>query len=189
MSCLLHDCFLFGFHSSFCVTGTDFTFCFSQSWGEYRSQNERLDYPWLESRKVSSQTTDLCLWFFKYSLTVLSINSYFIWTECPLLSNTLHCFPSAFLLTSIFLTICQFRKSVIFEPSWFSFLFWFISRLLSLFLSSMPFFLNIFVKDSLTLAVPNVLLSLLAKAFALGPVLWISRWALLLKSCPFCSFK
>lgn len=46
----------------------------------------------------------------------------------------------------------------------------------------MPFFLNIFVKDSLTPAVPNGLLCLLAKAFAMGAVLWISRWALLLKA-------
>lgn len=114
------------------MTSTDFPSCFSQSWGEYRSQSEGLDHPWLEPRNVSSQTTDLCLWFFKYSLTVLSINSYFIWTEYPLLSNNLHSFPLASLLTSIFLTIRQFSKSVIFELSWFSFLFWFISRPLSL---------------------------------------------------------
>lgn len=164
-------------------------FCFSQSWGDYRSQSKGLDHPWREPRNVSSQTTDLCIWFFKYSPPALSINSYFIWTEHPLLSNNLHCFPLTSLLTSISLTIRQFSKSVIFELSWFSFLFWFISRLLVLSLSSMPFFLNIFVKDSLTPAVPNVLLSLLAKAFALDAVLWISRWALLLKSCPFCSFK
>lgn len=49
-------------------------------------------------------------------------------------------------------------------------------------LCSVPFFYNIFVKDSLTPAVLNVLLCLLAKAFAMGAVLRISRWTLLLKA-------
>lgn len=117
------------------MTGTEFLFCFSQSWGEYRSQSKGLDHPWRGQKNVFSQATDLCIRFFKYSPTVLSINSYFIWTEHPLLSNNLHCFPLTSLLTSIFLTIRQFSKSVIFELSWFSFLFWFISRLFILSLS------------------------------------------------------
>lgn len=50
------------------------------------------DHLRLELGNISSQTTDLCLRFFKYSLIVLSINSYFICTKYSLPSNNPDCF-------------------------------------------------------------------------------------------------
>ena len=125
---------LFGFGSiALFTTVTDTpSLSFSKNCSYHHLHGKGPYHLWLEPRNISSQTIDLCLRFFKYSLIELSINSCFICTNYSLLSNNSDSFSLALLLTSIFLTIRQFSNSVIFKLSWFSSLFWFISRLLSL---------------------------------------------------------